>query len=66
MDNAFDFVYRVRKFRRKSVPKYRKKFTVKNFKVDVVHYPIVGTICILRQPLRDMLQIDFCFEPLFL
>jgi hypothetical protein len=36
MDNAFDFVYRARKFRRKSVPKFRKKFTVKILKLALL------------------------------
>jgi hypothetical protein len=52
MDSAFDFLYRVRKFHRKSVPKSQKNIHGKNFKVNVVHYPIVGTILILKQPLR--------------
>jgi hypothetical protein len=29
----------------------------KIFKIDVVHYPIVGTILILRQPLREAINL---------
>jgi len=36
MDNEFDFVYRVHKFHRKSVPKFRKKFTVKILKLTLL------------------------------
>ncbi len=43
MDTAFDFVYQVRKSHRKSVPKFRKNLRT-NFKVNAVHYPIVGII----------------------
>jgi len=50
MDIAFDFVYQVRKFYRKSVPKFRKKSYVKILKLTLF-ISIVGTIWILRQPL---------------